>query len=31
MHKDQAQILKDVVLEGPPGAQLKANVMSVTG
>jgi len=31
VQKDQAQILKDVVLEGPPGAQLKANVMSVTG
>jgi hypothetical protein len=31
VHKDQAQILKDVVLEGPPGAQLRANVMSVTG
>jgi len=31
VHKDQAQILKDVVLEGPPGAQLKANVMSITG
>jgi hypothetical protein len=31
VQKDQAQILKDVVLEGPPGAQLKANVMTVTG
>jgi hypothetical protein len=31
VHKDQAQILKDVVLEGPPGAQLNAHVMSVTG
>jgi hypothetical protein len=31
VEKDQAQILTDVVLEGPPGAQLKANVMSVTG
>lgn len=31
VHKDQAQILKDVVLEGPPGAELKARVMSVTG
>jgi hypothetical protein len=31
VHKDQAQILKDVVLEGPPGAQLKAHVTSVTG
>jgi hypothetical protein len=31
VHKDQAQILKDVVLEGPPGARLKANVTSVTG
>jgi hypothetical protein len=28
---NQAQILKDVVLEGPPGAQLLANVTSVTG
>jgi hypothetical protein len=28
---EQAQILTDVVLQGPPGAQLKANVMSVTG
>jgi hypothetical protein len=27
----QAQILKDVVLEGPPGAQLQANVTKVTG
>lgn len=31
VEKDQAQILTDVVLQGPPGAQLKANVMSVTG
>jgi hypothetical protein len=31
VQKDQAQIMQDVVLEGPPGAQLKANVMSVTG
>jgi hypothetical protein len=31
VHKDQAQILKDVILEGPPGAQLKADVLSVTG
>lgn len=28
--KDQAKILKDVVLEGPPGAQLKAIVNEVT-
>ena len=28
---NQAQILKDVVLEGPPGAQLQANVIRVTG
>ncbi|ORB64637.1 hypothetical protein [Mycolicibacterium tusciae] len=31
VHKDQAQIRKDVILEGPPGAQLKAHVMSVAG
>ena len=31
VHKDQAKILTDVVLEGPPGAQLKATVMGVTG
>ena len=31
VHKDQAKILKDVVLDGPPGAQLKAIVMNVTG
>jgi len=31
VEKNQAQILKDVVVEGPPGAQLKANVMRVTG
>ena len=31
VQKDQAQIMKDVVLEGPPGAELKANVMKVTG
>jgi hypothetical protein len=31
VQQDQAQILTDVVLQGPPGAQLKANVMSVTG
>jgi hypothetical protein len=31
VEKDQAQIMQDVVLEGPPGAQLKANVMSVAG
>ena len=28
---NQAQILKDVPLEGPPGAQLQANVTNVTG
>jgi hypothetical protein len=28
--KDQAKILKDVVVEGPPGAQLKAVVKQVT-
>jgi hypothetical protein len=28
--KDQAKILKDVILEGPPGAQLKAIVKQVT-
>lgn len=27
----QAQILQDVVLEGPPAAHLKANVLQVTG
>ena len=31
VQKDQAQIMQDVVLEGPPGAQLSANVMSVAG
>jgi hypothetical protein len=31
VEKDQAQILQDVALQGPPGAQLKANVMSVSG
>jgi hypothetical protein len=31
VHKDQAKILKDVVLDGPPGAQLKAVVMNVAG
>ena len=31
VQKDQAKILKDVVLEGPPGAKLTANVMNVTG
>ncbi len=31
VEKDQAQILQDVVLQGPPGAQLKANVTSVSG
>jgi hypothetical protein len=29
VHKDQAKILKDVVIEGPPAAQLRANVMQV--
>lgn len=29
VHKDRAQILKDVVLEGPPAAQLTANVLDV--
>ncbi|KUI22913.1 hypothetical protein AU193_09825 [Mycobacterium sp. GA-1285] len=27
----QAQILQDVVVEGPPGTQLKANVLQVAG
>lgn len=31
VHKDQAQILKDVTLEGPPAAQLNANVLNVAG
>ncbi|MCV7280943.1 Hsp70 family protein [Mycolicibacterium flavescens] len=31
VHKDQAKILKDVVLEGPPAAQLRANVLQVAG
>ncbi|KUI05648.1 hypothetical protein [Mycobacterium sp. IS-3022] len=31
VHRDQAKILKDVVLEGPPNAQLKATVMGVNG
>jgi hypothetical protein len=31
VEKDQAQIMRDVVLEGPPGAQLTANVMKVAG
>ena len=31
VQEDRAQIMQDVVLEGPPGAQLTANVMSVTG
>lgn len=31
VQKNQAQISTDVVVEGPPDAQLKANVMSVTG
>ena len=30
VHNDQAKILKDVVVEGPPAAQLKANVLDVT-
>lgn len=29
VHKDQAKILKDVVVEGPPNAQFKATVMDV--
>jgi hypothetical protein len=31
VEKDQAKILKDVVLEGPPGARLTAKVMNVIG
>jgi hypothetical protein len=31
VRKNEAQILKDVVLEGPPAAQLKANVLQVVG
>lgn len=31
VHKDQAKILKDVMLEGPPAAQLNAKVLQVTG
>ncbi|MGV0794658.1 hypothetical protein [Mycolicibacterium sp. XJ1819] len=31
VHKDQAKILKDVVVEGPPNAQLRAIVMDVKG
>ncbi|MFC3775413.1 hypothetical protein [Mycolicibacterium holsaticum] len=31
VHKDQAKILKDVTLEGPPAAQLNAHVLQVTG
>jgi hypothetical protein len=31
VEKDQAKILKDVVLDGPPAAQLTANVLQVTG
>ncbi len=31
VHKDQAKILKDVTLEGPPAAQLNAKVLQVTG
>ncbi len=31
VEKDQAQILTDVVVHGPPGAQLKAHVMRVSG
>ena len=30
VHEDQARILKDVVLEGPPAAQLTANVLAVS-
>ncbi|HEX2213485.1 MAG TPA: Hsp70 family protein, partial [Mycobacterium sp.] len=29
VHKDQAKILKDVLLDGPPAAQLRANVIQV--
>ena len=31
VHENEAKILQDVVLEGPPGAQLKANVLQVVG
>jgi hypothetical protein len=31
VHKDQAKIFKDVVLEGPPGARLQATVTQVLG
>lgn len=31
VQEGQAQIMADVVLQGPPAAQLTANVMSVTG
>jgi hypothetical protein len=31
VEKDQARILKDVVLEGPPAAQLRAQVLQVAG
>ncbi|OBG18549.1 hypothetical protein A5765_03985 [Mycolicibacterium celeriflavum] len=31
VHNDEAKILKDVALEGPPNAQLKATVMGVNG
>jgi hypothetical protein len=31
VQKDQAKILKDVVLEGPPNARLQAIVMQVQG
>jgi hypothetical protein len=31
VQKDQAKILKDVVLDGPPGAQLRAIVKNVAG
>jgi hypothetical protein len=31
VHKNQAKILKDVVLDGPPGARLQATVVQVTG
>ena len=31
VHKDQAKILTDVVVEGPPGARLQATVTQVKG
>ena len=31
VHKDQAKIFKDVLLEGPPAAQLRAQILRVTG